>query len=241
LLTGGPVDLPERQQTLRSAIHWSYGLLNDSEQRLFRRLSVFVGGCTFEAAEAVCNTRHDLGLDLFEGFSSLVDKSLVQRMDRGPDEPRFSMLETIREFALERLVESGEQSAVRRAHAAFCLVLAEEGNPELSAEERALWLTQCDAEIDNLRAALDWLFHTRDVDWSLRLCVALFRFWDMREHLSEGRARLETLLRLAGVQRTKERARVSQFIGALAASQGDVQGAEHALTQALILYEEVGE
>jgi predicted ATPase/DNA-binding winged helix-turn-helix (wHTH) protein len=241
LLTGGALDLPERQQTLRKAIDWSHSLLNDAEQKLFRRLSVFVGGCTLEAAEAVCNTRRDLGIDLFEGLSSLVDKNLVQRMDRAQTEPRFAMLETIREFALERLMESGEQSAARRAQAAYCLVLAEEGNPELSPADRTGWLTQCDVEIDNFRCALDWLFQTPNLDWSLRLCVALFRFWDMREHLSEGRVRLETVLRLAGPERTKERARVSHFIGALATAQGDYLAAEHSLKQGLSLYEELGD
>src|SRR6202022_4008503 len=102
-------------------------------------------------------------------------------------ESRFSMLETIREYATERLAESGEQWGTHRAHAAYCLVLAEEGNPELDSAERARWLSQCDAEIDNFRFALDWLFQTLDLDWGLRLCVALFRFWDMREHLTEGR------------------------------------------------------
>ncbi|HEY6376295.1 MAG TPA: tetratricopeptide repeat protein [Edaphobacter sp.] len=241
LLTGGALDLPERQQTLRKAIDWSHSLLNEPEQKLFRRLSVFVGGCTLEGAEAVCNTRRDLGIDLFEGLSSLVDKNLVQRMDRIQTEPRFAMLETIREFALERLMESGEQSAVRRGHAAFCLVLAEEGNPELNATDRTRWLTLCDVEIDNFRSALDWLFQALDLDWSLRLCVALFRFWDMREHLSEGRVRLETVLRLAGTERTKERARVSHFIGALATAQGDYLAAEYSLRQGLSLYEELGD
>ena len=167
LLTGGPLDLPERQQTLRKAIDWSHSLLNDAEQRLFRRLAVFSGGCTLEAAEAVCNTRNDLGIDLFHGLSSLVDQNLIQRMDRGQAEPRFAMLETIREFALERLADSGEQAASRQAHAAYCLVLAEEGNPELQSADRTRWLTQCDAEIDNLRSALDWVFETRHLGMEL--------------------------------------------------------------------------
>ena len=111
--------------------------MNEAERKLFRRLSVFVGGCTLEAAEAVCNTRLDLGIDLFEGLSSLVDQNLVQRVDRAEAEPRFAMLETIREYAIERLADSAEQSAARRAHAAYCLVLAEEGNPELSSADRA--------------------------------------------------------------------------------------------------------
>ena len=118
-----------------------------------------------------------------------------------------------------------EQSTVRRAHAAYCLVLAEEGNPELNPTDRAHWLAQCDVEIDNLRSALDWLFQTLDLDWGLRLCAALFRFWDMREHLTEGRARLETILRLAGDSHSTERARLSHFLGALATAQGDYQSA----------------
>jgi predicted ATPase len=161
-----------------------------------------------EAAEAVCNTTHDLGIDLFEGLSSLVDKNLVQYAGRDETEPRFAMLETIREYAFDCLTDTAEQSAARRAHAAYYLVLAEEGNPELPPAGRVRWLTQCDVEIDNFRYALDWLFQTLDLEWGLRLCMALFRFWDMREHLSEGRARLEAILQLAGSRFTVERARV---------------------------------
>lgn len=241
LLTGGSVDLPERQQALRNTIDWSHDLLNDAERKLFRRLSAFVGGCTLEAAEAVCNTRRDLGIDLFEGLSSLVDKNLVQHVDRSEAAPRFAMLETIREYALERLDESGELSAVRRAHAAYFLVLAEEGNPELPAEERARWLAQCDPEIHNFRCALDWLFQAPDLDWSMRLCAALFRFWDMREHLTEGRTRMQTVLRLAGNDHPKERARLSHFVGALATSQRDYDSADRALELSLSIYEELGD
>jgi len=241
LLTGGALDLPERQQTLRKTIDWSHDLLNDTEKRLFRRLAVFAGGCTLEAAEAVCNTGLDLGVDLFEGISSLVDKNLVQRMDRAEIETRFSMLETIREYALERLRESGEQPSVRRAHAAYCLVLAEEGNPDLNPSERVHWLAQCDPETDNFRSALDWLFETRDLDWALRLCGSLFRFWDMREHLLEGRARMEAAIRLAGDSRPKERARMLQFLGAIVTAQGDFPTATRFLEQSLAVYEELGD
>jgi len=241
LLTGGALDLPERQQTLRKTIDWSHGLLDQAEEKLFHRFSVFVGGATLEAAEAVCNTSQDLGVDLFDGLSSLVDKNLVQRVDRNEAEPRFGMLETIREYAFERLTDSGEQYSARRAHAAYCLVLAEEGNPELSPAERARWLAQCDVEIDNFRSALDFLFQTLDLDWALRLCVALFRFWDMREHLTEGRIRLEAVLQLAGDERSDERARLSLFVGALAATQGDYPAAERFLEQSLSLYEELGD
>jgi predicted ATPase/DNA-binding winged helix-turn-helix (wHTH) protein len=241
LLTGGALDLPERQQTLRKTIDWSYELLNEAEKKLFRRLSVFVGGCTFEGAEAVCNTSRDLGVELFEGLSSLVDKNLVQRVDPSEAETRFAMLETIREYALECLGTAGELHATRRALSAYCVVLAEEGNPELTPEDRARWLSYCDAEIDNFRNALDFLFETRELDWGLRLCIALFRFWDMREHLIEGRARLETILRLAGDSHPKERGRVLHFLGALLTAQGDFSAAQHFLELSLSLYQELGD
>jgi predicted ATPase/DNA-binding winged helix-turn-helix (wHTH) protein len=239
LLTGGALDLPQRQQTLRSTIDWSHGLLNEAEQKLFRRLSVFVGGCTMEAAEAVCNTRRDLDIDLFEGLSSLVDKNLLQNVDRGGSESRLEMLETIREYALERLAESGEESATRRAHAAYCLILAEEGNPELGPADRAAWLARCDIEIDNFRSALDWLYHNLEIEWGLRLSMALFRFWDMREHLTEGRARLEEITRLAGSGYTKERAKILHFLGALTSSQGDFEAARAYLENSLVVYEDL--
>jgi len=208
---------------------------------LFRRLAVFVGGCTVEGAEAACNTSRDLGVDLFEGLSSLVDKNLIQIAERSPGEARFCMLETIREYALECLEASGEQSRVRKAHAAYCLVLAEEGNPELSPADRIHWLMQCDTEADNFRAALDWLFENRELEWSLRLSVALFRFWDMREYLAEGRARLEAVLQLAGDGYARERARIALFLGALTTPQGDFQAAKVYLQQSLSLYEDLGD
>jgi predicted ATPase/DNA-binding winged helix-turn-helix (wHTH) protein/predicted negative regulator of RcsB-dependent stress response len=239
LLTGGALDLPERQQTLRNTIDWSHGLLNEAEQKLFRRFAVFVGGCTLEGAEAICNTGLDLGIDLFDGLSSLVDKNLVQRMDLFDSEARFTMLETIREYALEYLVSTGEESATRRAHAAYCLVLAEEGNPELSSTERAAWLDRCDLEIDNFRSALDWLFSHQELDWGLRLSMALFRYWDMREHLTEGRAQLETILRLAGGGYAKQRAKICIFLGALGTAQGDFAAAKSFIEQSLSLYEKL--
>jgi len=238
LLTGGALDLPERQQTLRNTIAWSHGLLNEAEQKLFRRFSVFAGGCTMEAVEAVCDTGSDLGIDLFDGLSSLVDKNLIQRTEILDLELRFTMLETVREYALERLAASGDELASRRAHAAYCLVLAEEGNPELSPAGRAAWLSRCDLEIDNFRFALDWLFATRELDWALRLCMALFRFWDMREHLVEGRSRLESVLRLAGDGYPGQRARVGIFIGALSSALGDFPAGLRFCEQSLALYEE---
>jgi predicted ATPase len=241
LLTGGPLDLPERQQTLRNTIDWSHDLLNEAEQKLLRRFSVFVGGSTLEGAEAVCDTSRDLGIDLLDGLSSLVDKNLVQRMDSLDSEARFVMLETLREYAFERLVSSGEERATRRAHAAYCLVLAEEGNSDLSPPERSRWLARCDLEIDNFRSAVDWLFGNRDLDWGLRLCIALFRFWDMRDHLTEGRARLETVLSLANSGYARERAKVCIFLGALSTAQGDFPAAQQFLRQSLSLYEELND
>ena len=125
-------------------------------------LCVFAGGCTLEAAEAVCDAGLDLGINVIDGLSSLVDKNLIQRTDREPADPRFSMLQTIREFAMEKLDESREATITRRAHAAYSMVIAEEGNPDLDPEERKSWLSRCDLEIDNFRQALDWLIEARD-------------------------------------------------------------------------------
>src|SRR5207253_9329104 len=140
LLTGGARELPQRQQTLRAAMDWSYDVLSAAEQKLFRRLSVFVGGCTLEGVEAVCDTKGDLELDLLDGIASLVDKSLVQQVEPAKGESRFVMLETIREYALEKLETSGEEALTKRAHAAYCLVLAEEQATEQSGAEGAEWL-----------------------------------------------------------------------------------------------------
>jgi predicted ATPase/DNA-binding winged helix-turn-helix (wHTH) protein len=241
LLTGGALDLPERQRTLRNTIDWSHELLSGGEQTLFRRFAVFTGGATMEAAEAVCNTGRDLSVDLFEGLSSLVDKNLIQRVDGANAESRFTMLETIREYAIERLAASEEEPATRRAHAAYCLVLAEEGNPELSPAERSAWLSRCDLEIDNYRSALDWLFQRQEADWALRLSMALFRFWDMREHLAEGRTRLESILQLTNVGHQKERAKICIFLGALSTAQGDFPAADFFLQQSFTLYDAQGD
>ena len=241
LLTGGALDLPKRQQTLRNTIDWSHELLNEAEQKLFRRSSVFAGSFTIEAVEAVCNTTYDLGIDLFDGLASLVDKNLIQRTDQFDSEARFTMLETIREYSIERLMASEEEMATRRAHAAYCLVLAEEGNPELSPPERAAWLSRCDLEIDNFRSALDWLFDTQHLDWALRLCMALFRFWDMREHLAEGRSHLEKVIELAGDRYAPERARIGIFLGALSTALGDFPSAKRFSRQSLQLYQDLND
>lgn len=241
LLTKGASDLPERQRTLRRTIDWSYDLLSVAEQRLFWRFSAFVGGATLEAAEAVCNTAEDLEIEVFEGLASLLDKNLVQRVDSPDAETRFTMLETIREYALERLASSGEEPQTRRSHAAYCLVIAEEGNAELDSKERSEWLARCDLEIDNYRSALDWLAQNNQVEWALRLSTALFRFWDMRDLIVEGRARLDALLRLVQSGFLKERSRIYTFLGALAGSQGDHAVADTFLRQSLTFYSELND
>ena len=239
LLTGGASDLPERQKTLRRTIDWSYNLLSEEEQRLFWRFSAFVGGATIEAAEAVCNTRLDLGMNVFDGLTSLLDKNLIQRVDQNESEPRFTMLETIREYALERLTLSRERPSTRRSHAAYCMVLAEEGNPELDPLARTEWLARCDAETDNFRTALDWLLENHELEWAIRLSMALFRFWDMREHFIEGRTHLENLLQRIENGYVKERGRICTFLGSLATSQGDYESAGAFLKQSLALYGEL--
>ena len=156
LLVGGAQDLPLRQQTLRGTIAWSYDLLEEVEKKLFRRLAVFVGGCTLEGAQAVCNADQDLEEDVLDGVSRLVDKSLLRQETTIDGEPRLLMLETIREYALERLAESGETEALLRQHATFFLAMAKEADLKLRSAEQSTWRRRLDAEHDNLRAALQW-------------------------------------------------------------------------------------
>jgi predicted ATPase len=221
LLTGGARDLPQRQQTLRAAIDWGYDLLSAAEQKLFRRLSVFVGGCTLEGVEAVCDTKGDLDLDPLDGMASMVDKSLMQQVEQANGESRFVMLETIREYAREKLEASGEKALTKRAHAAYCLVLAEEEATEQSGGKGAE-LERLALEHDNFRAGLEWLTETGDAEWGLRLGAALFRFWEMRESLTEGRDSLGKVLKLPkAAPPTKVRARALFAAGVLALEQGD--------------------
>jgi predicted ATPase len=241
-LTGGPRDWPVRQQTLRSTIDWSYSLLNAAERKLFRRLAVFAGGCSLESAEAVCNTRQDLEAGLLEVISSVVDKSLLQRLEPEGDDVRFVMLETLREYGLERLEEAGEVDSTSRAHAAYCIVLAEETAASASEADRQRCLTQCDLEQDNLRAALDSLIEAGTAEWALRLSTALYAYWERREHLAEGRARLEAVLKLPGAApRTKQRARALLYTGNLANQQGDFAAAVRIHKEGLAICSELGD
>jgi predicted ATPase len=237
VLTLGARDLPPRQQTLRNTIEWSHQLLDEAERRLFRRLSVFAGGCTMEGAEAVGNARLDLSVDVLEGMTSLVDKNLLQRQDGGGPEPRFRMLDTIRAYAVEQLGQSGERSDVQRAHAAYCLVLAEEGT---GLERRADWVARCEREHDNFHAALDYLVAEGEAGWALRLGAALYLYWDEREYFAEGSQRLERILQLSSAP-TAARAMCSKFAGALATHQGDFAAARRRHREALDIYQELGD
>jgi predicted ATPase len=236
LLTGGARDLPARQQTLRQAIDWSYDLLSEPEQRLFRRLSVFLGGCTLEAVESVCDTKQDLGVDVLDGMASLVDKSLARQIEQADGEPRFVMLETISEYARGKMAESGEEAATRRSHAAYCLVLAEESGAEDAVENQTGWLDRLEIESQNLRAALEWLIETGHAEWGLRLGVALFRFWERRERLTEARDWFGKLLNMPGATAPSSlRVRALFSAGVLASEQRDYPVGVDLLTRSVEL------
>lgn len=173
LLVGGPKDVPERQRTLRATLDWSHNLLGPEQQRLFRRFSVFVGGATHEAIEAVASMKGDLDSCLLDAIESLVDNSLVRPMAGDALEPRFSMLETMREYGLGRLADAGEETYVRKAHAAYYVVLAEDGNSEMAGPLRELWFGRFNAEMGNFRAALDWLISAGEAQWGMRMVSAL--------------------------------------------------------------------
>lgn len=199
LLRGGRRDLPSRQQTLRSAIGWSFDLLRPPEQQLFRRLGVFIGGFTIEAVEAVCDPEGDLELDILDGMGSLVDASLVRRDQTVGGEPRFGMLETIREYAVERLEESVDVTALRRRHADYFTAWAQSAEPELRGPRQVTWLDRLQADHDNGRSALTWALdedHAPQV--ALRLATALAWFWFIRGHLDD-LGRLEAAIRACSV------------------------------------------
>ena len=242
LLTGGPRDSPGRLQTLRAAIDWSHDLLDDPEKTLFRRIAVFRGGFTLEGVEAACNAREDLNVDILDGIASLRDKSLVLRIEGEEEEPRFAQLETIREYGSEQLTKSGEQEAIRRCHAAYFLVLAEEADAKLIGPEGPVWYTRLKQEEANLRAAVDWLTLGNEPVWALRLGAALLRYWERQEYFSEGRAQLEGLLAVPGAQvRTRERARALLAAAILSFAQGDMTAGTVRAQESLEIFREAGD
>jgi predicted ATPase/class 3 adenylate cyclase len=242
LLTGGARDLPERQRTLRGAIEWSYTLLDEGEKTLLARMAVFSGGRTLEAVEAVCDAEGDLPVDAFEGVSSLLDKSLVRQEEGPEDEPRFVMLETIHEYAREKLQQSGEGEEIGRAHTEYFLDLAEEAEPELTGADQAEWLERLEAEHDNLRAALSRSLEGEGLEeLGLRLANALSYFWFVRGYWSEGRGWLEEALAKNAAAQPEARAKALRVLAALVVEQGDFGQAETSAEEALALYRGLGD
>lgn len=268
LLTGGAQDLPTRHRTLRAAIEWSYMLLTEDEQQLFRVLSVFSGGCTLVSAEAVCanlyqNTESSTvgsavkptyklaDLNVLEVATSLTSKSLLRVVDHDSYEPRLVMLETVREYALEQLVESGEEDSVRAAHALYFVHLAEEAEPHLRGADQPHWLNILERELDNLRLALEWslqnsipnsarrMHHAEEL--GLRIAGALNRFWQARGHLSEGLEWLVNLLARTETLQTDVRQQALRAAGRVSTVLGDVKAAYVYYSEAVELANRMGD
>jgi predicted ATPase len=240
LLRGGARDLPERQRTLRGTIEWSHALLEEGERVLFARLAVFSGGRTLEAIEAICDAEGDLPIDALEGVSSLLDKSLLRQEDGPEGEPRFVMLETIHEYARERLKASGEAEEIRRLHAEYFLALAEEAEPELSGADQLAYLERLEAEHDNMRAALTWSLEN-EPETALRLARALARFWEKRSYFAEGSRWIEATLSRSDHTYGGARAKALSEAGTFAWHRGDYEQATGFHGEALALYRELGD
>ena len=228
---------PARHRTLRAAIAWSYDLLTEEEQALFTRLGVFVGGFTLRAAEAVAG---ELDLDVVDGVESLLSNHLLRTERMAGGEPRFGLLETIREYALERLAERGDGEAVRRRHAGFYALLAEQAEPELRGPQQLSWAQRLDADLPNIRAALTWAAASGETESGLRIGAALWRFWHMQGLLGEGRERLERLLAV-GSGSSAARASVQAAVAAIAGVQGDHGAVRRLLEASLPVLQDVGE
>jgi predicted ATPase/class 3 adenylate cyclase len=240
LLTSGSRDLPERQQTLRGAIAWSYDLLEPGTRRLLNRLAVFVGGCDLDLADRVCGPASDVGIDVLDGVATLVDQSLL-RVEEGPDEHRYVMFDAIREYAAEMLTASGECDDIEERHSRAYLDLAEEAAQQLAGADQRRWLDRLEREHDNLRATLMWAANRPDPDLAVRVAFALWRFWQQRGYLNEARIRLDD-------QRARDwdlspvlRARLAEARGGVAYWQADQTTAEACYTEALELWREIGD
>jgi predicted ATPase len=244
LLTGGARDLPARQQTLRNAIEWSYDLLDDAEKRLFRRLAVFVGGRTLEAIEAVCNAEGDLGMDVLEGVESLLSKSLLRQEEGVGGEPRLVMLETIHEYAREKLEESGEDEELIRQHAEYFTKLLEEAEEPLKGAQQIDWLNRLEEEHDNVRGVLFWSLSASDrVGHSLQLVGMLNNFWVHRNFFSEGRKWGEAALALPEARAIANQlylANALNCVGVLARHQADFTAARKYHEESLAVYKQLG-
>jgi non-specific serine/threonine protein kinase len=251
LLAQGPVDLPSHDQVLENAIAWSYGLLSPSERTLLNRLAVFVNGFTLLAVESICGpSAADIRLpaggqaapvltDMTNGLAVLLDQSLLLRQEAGAaSEYRFMMLDIIREYALERLRDSGEKNLLQHRHARYFTTWAERAVTFLYGPEQAAWLACMALEADNLRAALSWSLETGEIEMATRLACALAVFWRRRGHFSEGRNWLVQVLSqaLPGCLPDALRARILQAAGSLAYRQGDWQTAQPWLEESLVLF-----
>jgi predicted ATPase/DNA-binding XRE family transcriptional regulator len=240
LLTGGARDLPARQRTMEGTIRWSYDLLSPAEQALFRRLSVFSGGWTLEAAEAVASVPQPIALDMLEGMAGLIDRSLARQMPGGDRPPRFTMLEVLREFGRERLADTAELDAVRQAHLDWCVALAESGETGLAGPEQAAWLERLEAEHDNLRAALGSTAAS-SAEFRVRLAGALWRFWWWHGHFTEGRAWLDQVLATGAEVAAAWRSRALLAAGILAREQGDFDPAIALFDESLAIRRSLGD
>ncbi|HEY8987851.1 MAG TPA: adenylate/guanylate cyclase domain-containing protein, partial [Candidatus Limnocylindrales bacterium] len=243
VLASGSRDLPERQQTLRAAIAWSHDLLDDGERRLLARLSVFVGGCELDSADAVCGPARELGsgLDVLDGLTALADQSLV-RAEEVDGETRFRMLDTIREFAAERLTESGEREEIERRHSAAFLGLAETLTPSLTGDDQRRWLGRLERDHDNIRAVLDRAVAAGDGSTAIRLGFAMWRYWQKRGHLTEARRRLQAMADAPWSRDDKVlRARLMEALGGVSWWQADLSGLDPSYAEALAIWEQIGD
>ena len=241
LLTGGSRTALPRQQTLRSLIDWSYDLLREPEKLFLQRLSVFAGGWTLAVAQEVCAGEGIEQRDVLDLQSSLADKSLVLA-EPTDGHTRYRLLETVRQYATERLAETGAREALRERHRDYFLALAEEAAPKLEGAEQAAWLQRLEKEYENLRASLEWSLDETGSRGGLRLCVALARFWPTRGYLSEGRAWCARILgKAGGEEATPERAKVLNAAGVLAWFQGDYPGARALHEESLAIRRALGD
>ena len=237
----GTRDAPERQQTLRGAILWSYDMLAAGGRRLMARVSVFARGGSLEQLELVCGPAGDVGGDVLDGLDQLADQSLLRRI---PDfeAPRFLMLQTIRDFAAERLEESGEAHQVRDRHLQAYIALAQEAQPYLFGPRRKEWLDRLEEDHDNFRAALEWAVASGNAQQAMFLSGSFWRFWQMRGHIHEGRARLGQILSLPNSgEFPTERLAALEAAGGLAYWQADMDGAQRFYDESLALTRQVGD
>ncbi len=241
LLTAGSRDLPERQQTLRGAIAWSYDLLEDGSKLLVDRLSVFRGGCELAMAETVCGPADELGMDVFEGLGALVDQSLVRIDDMAAGEPRFVMLDTIREFAAEMLAKRGEADALAARHAHAMLELAEQAAPNVTGMDQRTWLDRLERDHDNLRAALEWATAKPEPELAARMGFALWRFWQQRGYLNEARVRFEAMANQGWSLDPVCAARFAEGFGGITYWQADYPATDRWYTEALRIWRELGD